>query len=65
MKAPGWNQTEEDWRNLLALEPEGCFAIEREGKVVATAIGHPLTPAWGIATRDQPSAGGVIPRKAL
>ena len=24
----GWNQTEQDWENLLALEPEGCWVYE-------------------------------------
>jgi RimJ/RimL family protein N-acetyltransferase len=32
----GWNQTEQDWRRLLELEPEGCFAIEHEGRLAAT-----------------------------
>ncbi len=32
-----WNQTAEDWLRMLALEPEGCFGIEREGRLVATA----------------------------
>jgi GNAT superfamily N-acetyltransferase len=32
----GWNQTEDDWRLLLALAPEGCFAIEAGGRVAAT-----------------------------
>lgn len=36
-QAAGWNQTEEDWRRILELEPEGCFGIEREGRLVATA----------------------------
>jgi GNAT superfamily N-acetyltransferase len=36
-EAAGWNQTEEDWRRILELEPEGCFGIEREGRLVATA----------------------------
>jgi GNAT superfamily N-acetyltransferase len=35
-QAVGWNQTEQDWERLLELEPEGCFGIEREGKLVAT-----------------------------
>jgi GNAT superfamily N-acetyltransferase len=35
-QAEGWNQTEQDWLRLLELEPEGCFGIEREGKLVAT-----------------------------
>jgi GNAT superfamily N-acetyltransferase len=32
----GWNQTVEDWRRLLALEPEGCFGVESDGRLVAT-----------------------------
>ncbi len=35
-EAAGWNQTAADWRRLLDLEPEGCFGIERDGRVVAT-----------------------------
>jgi GNAT superfamily N-acetyltransferase len=32
----GWNQTEKDWRMLLDLAPESCFAIEVAGQLVAT-----------------------------
>jgi GNAT superfamily N-acetyltransferase len=32
-----WNQTEQDWLRVLDLEPEGCFCIERDGRLVATA----------------------------
>jgi GNAT superfamily N-acetyltransferase len=32
----GWNQTEEDWRTLLALSSEGCLAIEVNGHLAAT-----------------------------
>src|SRR5207245_1664402 len=35
-EAAGWNQTEDDWRRMLDLEPEGCFGIEQEGRLVAT-----------------------------
>ncbi|MBS1876396.1 MAG: GNAT family N-acetyltransferase [Acidobacteria bacterium] len=35
--AAGWNQTPEDWSRMIRLEPEGCFCIERDGRVVATA----------------------------
>lgn len=35
-QAAGWNQLPEDWARLLDLEPEGCFALECDGKVVAT-----------------------------
>src|SRR6266850_7622987 len=46
--AAGWNQTEEDWRRILDLEPEGCFGIEREGRLVATttAICYGRELAW-------------------
>jgi ribosomal protein S18 acetylase RimI-like enzyme len=32
----GWNQTEADWRRALALEPEGCFVAQWDGKPVGT-----------------------------
>jgi GNAT superfamily N-acetyltransferase len=32
----GWNQTEADWRRLLALSPDACCCIEVDGRVVAT-----------------------------
>jgi predicted N-acetyltransferase YhbS len=32
-----WNQTEQDWRRLLRLEPNGCFCATINGDVVATA----------------------------
>ena len=35
-QAAGWNQTEEDWRRLLALEPNGCFAAVKGGRLVGT-----------------------------
>ena len=31
-----WNQTESDWRRLLKLEPDGCFAAWLDGRVVGT-----------------------------
>lgn len=35
--AAGWNQTEADWKRLLLAAPDGCFAMEVDGKVVSTA----------------------------
>ena len=35
-EAAGWNQTEEDWRRLLALEPNGSFAAMKDGRLVGT-----------------------------
>jgi GNAT superfamily N-acetyltransferase len=34
--AAGWNQTITDWRNLLALAPDGCFGIDCDGELRAT-----------------------------
>ena len=34
--AAGWNQTEKDWQRLLALEPSGCFAAVKDGRLVGT-----------------------------
>lgn len=33
----GWNQTLDDWRRFLAMEPEGCFLAEWEGQPAGTA----------------------------
>ena len=33
----GWNQTEDDWRMLLQLNPENCFGIDADGRLVSTA----------------------------
>src|SRR6185503_15490799 len=35
-EAAGWNQTEADWRRLLSLEPNGCFAAVNDGRLVGT-----------------------------
>jgi len=35
-QAAGWNQTEADWRNLLALAPDGCFGLDCDGALRAT-----------------------------
>jgi acetyltransferase (GNAT) family protein len=32
----GWNQTIDDWQTLLWLDPEGCFGIEVDDRIVAT-----------------------------
>lgn len=35
--AAGWNQTDEDWLRLMAMQPEGCLGIEMDGRIVASA----------------------------
>jgi GNAT superfamily N-acetyltransferase len=32
----GWNQTIEDWQTLLRLDPQACFCIELDDRIVAT-----------------------------
>jgi GNAT superfamily N-acetyltransferase len=32
-----WNQTTDDWRRVMQLNPEGCRCIEDAGSIVATA----------------------------
>ena len=46
--AAGWNQVEADWRNVLALEPEGCFVYEADGRAVgsATVVAFGRELAW-------------------
>lgn len=33
----GWNQLPLDWERVIAFEPNGCFVVEVEGRVVGTA----------------------------
>lgn len=35
-EAAGWNQSEKDWQRLLSLEPNGCFAAVKDGRLVGT-----------------------------
>jgi predicted N-acetyltransferase YhbS len=32
----GWNQTDDDWRRLLAWSPDGCWVAELDGQIVGT-----------------------------
>jgi GNAT superfamily N-acetyltransferase len=34
----GWNQTVDDWRRYLTLEPEGCFVAESDGQPAGTTV---------------------------
>ncbi len=47
-EAAGWNQTPADWARMLALEPDGCFVDERDGKIAgtATALCYRTELAW-------------------
>jgi GNAT superfamily N-acetyltransferase len=43
-----WNQTLDDWRRFLAMEPEGCYLAEWNGQSAGTAttIVYGPTVAW-------------------
>ncbi len=49
----GWNQTEEDWRLLIDLAPEGCLAIEVEG---ATRRNRDTAVLWKTIGMDRHGA---------
>jgi GNAT superfamily N-acetyltransferase len=66
--AAGWNQTETDWRNVLALAPDGCFALDVDGVLVATAtavcFGRDL--AWiGMVLTDPAYRGRGFARRIM
>jgi GNAT superfamily N-acetyltransferase len=44
----GWNQTTEDWLLAIRMNPQGCFAMEVDGMVVATttSIRYGTDLAW-------------------
>jgi GNAT superfamily N-acetyltransferase len=44
----GWNQTLDDWRRFLLMEPEGCFLAEWKGIAAGTAttLGYGSELAW-------------------
>ncbi|HET6168521.1 MAG TPA: GNAT family N-acetyltransferase [Terracidiphilus sp.] len=46
--AAHWNQTPEDWHRVIRLSPNGCFCIESEGKIAATAtrVNYGKRLAW-------------------
>jgi GNAT superfamily N-acetyltransferase len=67
-EAAGWNQTEADWRNVLELEPEGCFGIEAGGAIAATttAIRYGRELAWiGMVLTDPAYRGRGFARRLM
>ena len=56
----GWNQVPEDWKRVLALSPDGCFAGRLDGRLVATATSAAPAPGlqWiGMVLVDQACRG--------
>jgi GNAT superfamily N-acetyltransferase len=67
-RAAGWNQTEADWARILRLEPEGCFGIEEQGTVAATAtvICYGRELAWiGMVLTDPAYRGRGFARRLM
>jgi GNAT superfamily N-acetyltransferase len=44
----GWNQTAADWRRLIELEPDGCFAVREGDQLIGTVTTATYGPtlAW-------------------
>ena len=47
-EAEGWNQTAADWRRLIQLDPDGCFAMREGGQLIGTVTTttYASTLAW-------------------
>jgi GNAT superfamily N-acetyltransferase len=64
----GWNQTEEDWRNVLALAPDGCFGIDVDERLAATAtaVCYGSDLAWiGMVLTDAAYRGRGLARALM
>jgi len=67
-EAAGWNQTAADWQRVLALEPDGCFAIQCDGLVRATttAVCFGKELAWvGMVLTDTHYRGRGFARQLM
>ena len=66
--AAGWNQTEADWRNVLAVAPEGCFGIDCDGalRATTTTICYGRELAWiGMVLTDPEYRGRGLARRLI
>ncbi len=67
-EAAGWNQTEQDWRNVMRIEPEGCFGIDCDGTLAATAtaVCYGSELAWiGMVLTDPAFRGRGFARRLM
>src|SRR5215212_6103804 len=59
----GWNQTENDWRTLLQLEPHGCFAAVLDeqlvGTTTTTTFGSELAWVGMVLVRPEKRRAGI------
>jgi predicted GNAT family N-acyltransferase len=62
----GWNQTESDWRTLLQLESDGCFAAvlndQLVGTTTTTSYGSELAWIGMVLVRPENRRAGVATR---
>jgi GNAT superfamily N-acetyltransferase len=66
--AAGWNQTPADWRNVMTLAPDGCFGMESEGalRATATAVCYGRELAWiGMVLTDPAYRGRGLSRNLM
>lgn len=66
--AAGWNQTEDDWRTMLAVAPESSFGIDCDGELRATttAICYGRELAWiGMVLTDPAYRGRGLARRLI
>jgi len=67
-EAAGWNQTEADWRNVMSFAPEGCFGIDVDGalRATATAVCFGQELAWiGMVLTDPACRGRGLARQLM
>ena len=64
----GWNQTPQDWERFISASPLGCFAAEKEGRLVGTTttITYGGSLAWiGMVLVDSRHRGEGIGTELL
>jgi GNAT superfamily N-acetyltransferase len=67
-EAAGWNQTPADWRNVMTLAPDGCFGMESDGalRATATAVCYGRELAWiGMVLTDPAYRGRGLARSLM
>jgi GNAT superfamily N-acetyltransferase len=63
--AARWNQTPADWRNVMTLAPDGCFGMDCDGalRATATAVCYGRELAWiGMVLTDPAFRGRGLAR---
>jgi GNAT superfamily N-acetyltransferase len=63
----GWNQTLADWRRILAIQPDGCFVADLDGRPVGTTTTCVFdTIAWiAMVLVDELARGQGVGRRLM